>query len=286
MAQSPSSRFDVSDPWGTSTAATETPVKQDVQNDWGKGSPRAKTETVETPGWGGGWEAADTAEEDEDEVEGEPSRSPARKPQDSPEWGFSGAAVTDPPALEIQPGLDEDDQAASIPAPESPPAGLSSASPSQDEFTFNQPPAPTLSPPDLGPVTLPASPSFGDDFGGFSSGFGDDPWETKKQDNGWGESSRRSSATSRGRDSDVQADVGTGHGDDGWGGAASRNQNEDTVQRQAGMDEEWEEAQRRIRVTEERAVSMILGATVVLALTADVTSHEKRSTSYIQAGRA
>lgn len=262
VAQSPSSRFDVADPWGTSTAAVEasTPIKEAVQVDWVGGSPKAKAEAVGTPGWGGGWGVAEST--NEDEILGESSHSPARKPQDSPEWGSSGAAVVaseDPTGFEL-PSEHDNDEAASIPAPISPPAELGSASSTLDEYTFDRPSIAPLSPPDIGALDLPTSPSFGDDFGGFASGFGDDPWETKKQDNGWGESSRRSSS------SGVSRKMGSENGvddhndqddgdDDGWGGVTGRH--EDSVasaQRQGGMDQEWEEAEQRIRVTEERAV--------------------------------
>lgn len=260
LAQSPPARFDVSDPWGTSTAALETPTKEAVTVEWTGDSPKAKAETVGTPGWGGGWGAAESTEDEV--VMGEPSQSPARKPQESPEWGFSGAAVIapeDPTGFEL-PSEHDNDEAASIPAPISPPARLGSASPRLDEYTFDRPSITALSPPDIGKLTLPTSPSFGDDFGGFASGFGDDPWETKKQDDGWGEGSRRSSSSdpSRRISSENGAHDAIGHedDDDGWGGSTGRHDSETVkVQQQVGMDQEWEEAQHRIRVTEQRAVS-------------------------------
>ena len=265
VAQSPPSQFDVSDPWGISTAALETPNKSDPEPSWTgsgpHGSPKLKAETVGTPGWGGGWGASESV--DELEIGGGISTRPTAGPQDSPDWSFSGGAGVgseDSPPVEMPLEDDvDDDQAQSIPAPPSPPPGLGLASPVRDDFTFNSLPVAALSPPDLGTINLPTSPSFGDEFGGFSSGFGDDPWDAKKQDNGWGESSRRSSSASlRRRESANEPRIDDTGSDDGWGGAASRSRNDDvTAQRQGGMDEEWEEAQTRIRVTEERAVSPI-----------------------------
>jgi hypothetical protein len=42
---------------------------------------------------------------------------------------------------------------------------------------------------------------------------------------------------------------------DSWGGDQSPVRLEKKVVAQAGMDQEWEEAQKRIRITEQRAVS-------------------------------
>lgn len=110
---------------------------------------------------------------------------------------------------------------------------------------------------------MPKSPSFGDDFGGFSNGFGGggDPWGggaasvaiTTDKDLAWdsGEISRKDSAPFADEVDVVNDEEDEDSG--GWGGA-ERVVGQQSVQK-AGMDEDWELAQRRMRLAEERAVS-------------------------------
>ncbi|WVQ72517.1 hypothetical protein IAR50_002074 [Cryptococcus sp. DSM 104548] len=113
---------------------------------------------------------------------------------------------------------------------------------------------------------IPKSPSFGDDFGGFA-GFGasssDYPWGPKptvdstRDNDGWGESDWEQPAFGRSTP-DISAtnivpeETAAESGDEGWGSAAPREAVTRNLAREKEEDE-WEEAQRKIRVTEERA---------------------------------
>jgi hypothetical protein len=99
------------------------------------------------------------------------------------------------------------------------------------------------------------SPTFGDDFGGFSS-FGDDPWGNKTKDKGWGGSSNHeSSGTPEAAESEEVRDEY-----DGWGGSRSMNGRETSAAASSGMDQDWEAAQKRIQVTEQRAVRFVVSS--------------------------
>jgi hypothetical protein len=99
---------------------------------------------------------------------------------------------------------------------------------------------------------LAQSPTFGDDFGGFSS-FGNDPWGTKKKEEGWGGSSDHESS---GTQENAHVQVAESEEGDGWGGSRSMDRREITAVTSSDMDQDWEEAQKRIKVTEQRAVSL------------------------------
>lgn len=128
--------------------------------------------------------------------------------------------------------------------------------PSPGGFAESIPPtSPKYTIPDLGGFdepNLPKSPSFGDEFGGFSSfGDGDDPWGNRQKEHGWTGSSGHHS---RGSPEIVEMQSeGSIEGDE-WGGSRSVHVPQEPVA-QSGMDQDWQAAQKRIRVTEERAVS-------------------------------
>lgn len=272
VTQSPPARFDVSDPWGVPTpASTAANPVEDHAAGWSVDDvdvPASPARPAETPGWdtggGGLWEATTDSPAGAPEPEAGPSRSPPRRPQDSPEWGFGGAASTAPPPLtdlDQQAAHDDLDEDSIKRSPVVPPFER----PTTPEDAYHHRPSPPAPlPTSLDDAQLPKSPSFGDDFGGFSSGFGDDPWGGRKQEAGWGgeggESSRRSSVSSH--QSGLQSLQHEEDDGDGWGGATSRRRRiSDEREQKTGMDQEWEEAQHRIRVTEERAVCPHLSTT-------------------------
>ncbi|ODN77654.1 hypothetical protein L202_04807 [Cryptococcus amylolentus CBS 6039] len=107
---------------------------------------------------------------------------------------------------------------------------------------------------------IPKSPSFGDDFGGFS-GFAasspDDPWGPKletsatKEDDGWGGSDWEEPSQSTPGATHIGVKTPKSDAsDEGWGGATEMGPKSPVKGKE---EDEWEEAQRRIRVTEERA---------------------------------
>jgi hypothetical protein len=245
----PPPHLDAGDPWGAQTPASEPERQHSPSFDWQPSPVRKEVgnNAIQTPGWGGGWS---------EEAEAGPSRSPPRQPTESPAWGASERSQDD----------NEEAQASSI------------ALPPTDDFTLTARPSLDLDSPSLAtrgfaddpipvsPTPLPAeldasehispnSPSFGDEFGGFASIGDDDPWGPKRPDAAWGESSTRdfeNSGDEMEQESDDAEDTG-----DGWGGAHSRNIDREETPRPSGMDQEWEEAQKRIRVTEARAVSLL-----------------------------
>jgi hypothetical protein len=239
-----------SDPWGAPTPDHD--AKQDdlPTFDWNASPIKTdvKPTSADTPGWGGGWG-------EEAGAEAGPSRSPIRPPADSPEWSMS-RAVDEPPEMVELPG-------STFKTPDSPkPASRSSSpaveAPPSPSGGFDQPspiPSAISAIPNLDnhdEPALPKSPSFGDDFGGFSS-FGNDPWGPRKQDEGWGPGEDSDQASSETPEAVEMQDAT--EEDDGWGGEHISTTREVPVA-QTGMDQDWEEAQRRIRVTEERAVSL------------------------------
>jgi hypothetical protein len=239
-----------SDPWGAPTP--DTVVKSDALPTFGWNPSPVKDSSqespTETPGWGGGWE--------EPSVAG-PSRSPIRRPADSPEWSMSPRNEDDgvPRATIPQLELEHSPQMPlAIEAPPSP-GGFAETSPPQ---------SPAYAIPDLGGFeqpSLPLSPTPGDDFGGFES-FGDDPWGSKKKEQGkvWGGSSDHESGGNL-EDVDVYVDVDVdveenSEEGDGWGGSRVMDRLETSAVTSSDMDQDWEEAQKRIKVTEQRAVSL------------------------------
>lgn len=249
LAATPPRNLDVSDPWGAPTAAISDGSIITTGHDWSGDSVQQREqdgETAETPGWGGGWDQERGLAEEEEPVAG-PSRSPVRKPEESPDWGISESK-----------NLSRYSTSSSIVAPAD---DVDLASPPAPSPRPLEPqPGPPLSPPaappnDLSSAKLPHSPSYGDEFGGFSSGFGDDPWGTKKEDTGWAQGSARAlSDAGQSRRSSIGSQ--NGEVDDGWGGPAAHIEGRVHTPQKSGMDQDWEEAQLRIRVTEERAVGI------------------------------
>jgi hypothetical protein len=233
-----------SDPWGAPTPETE--LKSDEMPTFGWHASPTKEDPIaqptETPGWGGEWE---------EPSEAGPSRSPIRRPADSPEWSMSPRRDEEDSSRTAMPEIELEQTSPILLAPpiDDPPSpgGFGASS---------LPPSPKHPTPDLGGFDEPPlaqSPTFGDDFGGFSS-FGDDPWGTKKKEEGWGGSSdHESSGTQEAGDiQEEESEAG-----DGWGGSRSMDRRETKAVTSSGMDQDWEEAQKRIKVTEQRAVSLV-----------------------------
>ena len=123
------------------------------------------------------------------------------------------------------------------------------------EASGSRPPATELAQ-GMATFEMPTSPSFGEDgFGGFASGFGDgaDPWGAggtggAREDWG-GEGSRRGSGFDAAQEKDEDEDEGAG-----WGG--TREGRKGSLPARTQGEDDWEEAQRRIRLKQERAVSV------------------------------
>jgi len=235
-----------SDPWGAPTPDTEVISDEMPTFGWNASPVKAdaEEESAETPGWGGGWE---------EPSEAGPSRSPIRRPADSPEWSMSPSHDEEETARPTMPEIELEPTspiALAPPIEDLPgPGGFGGSSPTQSP----KHPIPDLD--DFDEPPLAQSPTFGDDFGGFAS-FGDDPWGTKKkeEEEGWGGSSDlRSSGTPEAGDIQ-QEDSGEG---DGWGGSRNMDRREPLAVTASGMDQDWEEAQKRIQVTEQRAVGIV-----------------------------
>jgi hypothetical protein len=230
-----------SDPWGAPTPETE--LKSDEMPTFGwHASPTKENpieQSTETPDWGGEWE---------EPSEAGPSRSPIRRPADSPEWSMSPRRDEEDSSRAAMPEIELEQTSPILLAPpiDDPPSpgGFGASS---------LPTSPKHPIPDLGGFDEPPlaqSPILGDDFGGFSS-FGDDPWGTRKKEEVWGGSSdHESSATPEIADEAEESEEG-----DGWGGSRTMDRRETTAVTSSGMDQDWEEAQKRIKVTEQRAVS-------------------------------
>jgi hypothetical protein len=223
-----------SDPWGAPTPETE--LKSDEMPTFGWHASPTKEDPIEqsteTPGWGGEWE---------EPSEAGPSRSPIRRPADSPEWSMSPRRDEEDPSRAAMPEIDLERTSPILLAP-----------------PIDDPPSPG----GFGASSLPPSPKHPiPDLGGFdepplaqSPTFGDDPWGTKKKEEGWGGSSdHESSGTQEAGDmQEEESEAG-----DGWGGSRSMDRRETTAVTSSDMDQDWEEAQKRIKVTEQRAVSLV-----------------------------
>ena len=253
----------VSDPWGEPIPTAQSRPDVSPGGGWASSPPKVPTADLQiaAPSWGGGWD---------EQPEAGPSRSPIRRPADSPEWSTSNPQEQDDTNHGMAlPDLDTDQtmiNRSSSPAEDFP-------SPTGGFTQDTTPASPKSAIPELGGFdepSLPTSPTFGDDFGGFSS-FGDDPWGPKKEGNGWGQSSDRQS-TDR-PDPDTEDEVEPEDGD-GWGRSIPMERGEETKNTQVGMDQEWEEAQKRIKVTEQRAVSFAISQVYVPA---DKSSPGRRS---------
>jgi len=232
-----------SDPWGAPTPDTELKTNE-IPTFGSIRSPEKEDPTeqsTETPGWGGKWG---------EPSEAGPSRSPIRRPADSPEWSMSPRHDDEASSRAAMPEIELEQTSPITLAPpiENPPSpgGFGGSSPPQspkhpipDLGGFNEPP-------------LAQSPTFGDDFGGFSSF--DDPWGTRKKEDGWGGSSdHHSSGTPENATFPQGEESEEG---DGWGGSRSMDRREPATGTSSGMDQDWEESQNRIKVNEERAVSL------------------------------
>lgn len=259
-----------SDPWSAPTPDDDPKPEEMPTFSWSASPVKSDTNeaSTDTPGWGGGWEESPKAG---------PSRSPVCRPADSPEWSMSPR--------------NEDDEPVRISMPEmklekSPPITLAppiESPPSPGGFAESTPPqSPKYAIPDLGSFDEPPqthSPTIGDDFGGFSS-FGDDPWGNRKKEEGWGASSdHRSESTQEASRAD---DEGSGEEEDGWGASHSMDRRETSAVTSSGMDQDWEEAQKRIQVTELRAVSIVIMETGVT--TDESAAREGRESSRWLAG--
>ena len=232
-----------SDPWGAPTPGTEPKSDEMPTFGWNASPVEADAEepSTETPGWGGGWQ---------EPSEAGPSRSPIRRPADSPEWSMSPRHVEDDSSRAAMPEieLEQTSPIALAPPIDNPPSpgGFGGSS---------LPPSPKYPIPELSGFDQPPSahsPTFGDDFGGFSSP-GDDPWGTNRKEEELGGSSDHSSETPETADVE-EAESGEG---DGWGGSRGMDRRGPSAVTSSGMDQDWEEAQKRIKVTEQRAVSFV-----------------------------
>jgi hypothetical protein len=242
----PPARLDTADPWGAPTPIPQDEASVSPTFDWQpsptRNIPKPDDTIAQTSGWGGGWSG---------EAEAGPSRSPPRQPAESPLWGISGTTNHQAGSRTASPSASPTVEDLDLPAQ------LSLNSPPLESRGFEVDATPVspvrrVASLDLEQdIALPTSPNFGEDFGGFSSGFGDDPWGPKKADAAWGASSSRT-ASLHDAHQDESEDEDTA--EDGWGGGQSQNQARAEIPQKSGMDEDWEEAQKRIRVTEARAV--------------------------------
>ncbi|WVW86035.1 hypothetical protein I302_108073 [Kwoniella bestiolae CBS 10118] len=284
----PPPRFDDSDPWGVTHVpqAEQEPTRESVDKEQ-EDSP--KKSSVETPGWGGEnhepWGGVKSEhEESPSPPEGSFSPEPYTVEDQQPTWDTSKSPIK---------------RASSSSPPISPKYTTTSAAPSPQR-EFPSPTFPTSSPPpqplptfqdqpfastsaNLSPI--PKSPSFGDDFGGFSAGpsfssGGDDPWgnnsgpstTTVKADSGsggwggeelsWGGGRNETSwrDTSFGEEGETsfkspiipqEEDLEEEEEGEGWGGA--RPARTAVVEDRSRGDDDWEVAHRKIRVMQERA---------------------------------
>lgn len=206
---------------------------------------------------------ADQQESQEDEADHTSKvASPVAARSPSPVIERQSSPIFPPPELEGAFGQSSSpttvpDFGASLPALSSPP-------------TFNIPTdLPSFDPPSpenafassLPTFDSPKSPSFGDDaFGGFSTGIsGSDPWGGGAGGgvggDGWGSSfaSPNPAGGFAARHADEESDAGSDVGD-GWGGV-KRSASTPRIERDQEYD--WEEAQRRMRLQEDRAVRPI-----------------------------
>lgn len=145
----------------------------------------------------------------------------------------------------------------------SPPTAIPDLSDSPPRFSI-PPDLPSFAPPSpenafsnaLPTSDMPKSPGFGEDaFGGFSNGdTGSDPWGANMgPGGGWGDAGDNAGFsggfTSRAADMNEQDD--SEDEEDGWGGAR---RSAHAPREELKQDEDWEEAQRRMRLQEDRAV--------------------------------
>jgi hypothetical protein len=214
----------IADPWGASTAGTESSSSDIHEAGWDSGSKSgqdgARISSTATPGWGGEWD---------EQPEAGPSRSPIRRPADSPEWlaSRSRSEETDDariPAADVD--LEEPVALPTISAVEEA-SGLSTGF----AYTAPRPPSPIAESLDIRPPSPPTSPTFGDEFGGFAS-VGDDPWGAKKQDSGWGGEGFQSAALEGTEEQSADGE--------GWGGDGHHHDRSQSESPPPGTGEEWE----------------------------------------------
>ncbi|WWC94821.1 hypothetical protein V866_001671 [Kwoniella sp. B9012] len=290
----PPPRFDDSDPWGVTHATKTDPQKTpEHDEDEEKEVTEPKESTVETPGWGGEdhapWGVDDTEQEKSTiPAERESPPKPDKAKNQQPIWSSSESPVKDlsplPTSLDLQdtsvpPAIVSPDKL--IPPPITSSPALAASPPAVPLPTFDDGPFAFTS---TNLTRIPKSPSFGDDFGGFSAGpsfssGGDDPWgnnagpstiAAKKDSGGWGgedlswgvgkndtswgdtsfgeeaQTSFKSPTIPQEEDEDDEADEG-----EGWGRARPAVRH--VVEERPKGDDDWEEAQRKIRVKQERA---------------------------------
>lgn len=234
--------LDVCDPWG----APAPPQRATTL----KASPVLDQPTEMHKAWGddsglGGW-GIDGSEE----VQPKPPEEGAA-PSPRPEEDLGGVWNLDTPQM-ASTTFPLPDGSSPLPSPSSSPrrsASLPDLS-SLDEAVRQSNPAYD----DVASIEyMPKSPSFGEDgFGGFSTGLSSaDPWggggfSAAKDE--WDDGSRRGSSFAEPMQEDEQADG------QGWGG--NRQERVSSAPVKAREEDDWEEAQRRIKLRQERAVGL------------------------------
>ncbi|WVR07784.1 hypothetical protein IAU60_004827 [Kwoniella sp. DSM 27419] len=295
----PAPAFDEGDAWGVpATHATDSAHDQrGVVDDAAEDEDQEESEAAETPGWG--HEAEDWAADPAPKRESLVAESPAPDdPEEAVTRGMEGSkspVETGPTDQDLgSAGQAFPPSSPTVIRPETPPGPSRSASPASPK------PAPLSTSDSAGfgshpgqELTLPKSPSFGDDFGGFSAGpafpsNGDsDPWgagpstmslpapstsaggwgpaasswggaAASEEDRGWGGEMSFEAAPVDNSFGQIMPEARTatsddGHGDDdGWGSSRPSRPVIPPSAKPRG-DDDWEEAQRKIRIKQERA---------------------------------
>ena len=260
----PPARFDVSDPWGPPATPSLPAPPLDVEE-----SSKTAQSWEYTNGAGGPWgeESPKAAFEPKPPEEGT-MPPPREEPNDGPVWSVdTPRAGTRPlPSDDYEPEIH---QAPVSPVVTTPPRPTSFPQLSSLDESL---PSPSSIREELEPdhgLPIPQSPSFGEEgFGGFSGGFqAGDPWGGGgfggvRDEWGNGEGSGGSLVVEE-RDEDEDEDEDEEEDEDededeedegeGWGGA--RGSRAASAPLRALQEDDWEEAQRRIKLKQERAVS-------------------------------
>jgi hypothetical protein len=214
----------IADPWGAPTASPESNASDEHEARWNNRSKpdqdSARKASTATPGWGGGWD---------EQPEAGPSRSPIRRPADSPEWLASEPRSEETENARISPSNIDLEEPVALPTTS--PLDESSTLSTGFAYTAPSPPIPIAESVDINPPSLPTSPTFGDEFGGFAS-FGDDPWGPKKQDSGWEGKGFQSAALEGTEEQSADGE--------GWGGDGHHHDRSQSESPPPGTGEEWE----------------------------------------------
>ncbi|ORY26673.1 hypothetical protein BCR39DRAFT_540408 [Naematelia encephala] len=272
---SPTPAIDNSDPWGTpapptTTSAIPAQVTPDNEKEIpeaGKSSDNAWHADEGHGGWGEEPETQSTESQAVEQPESMSSVPPPRaaSPGHEPVWSLDSPSL---PTAQL-PDTSEnarEESAASIPLPTAPDIGTPHRSTSLADLpqldsphgSFHSYHSPALSLHEeltggFGEPSMPKSPSFGDEgFGGFSNGFDNgDPWGGGGGGGGdeWGGGAQQMSGFAEPDEEDSAEEEEDDEGD-GWGGSRVR---ASAPAPHPAQESEWEQAQRMIRVKQERA---------------------------------